>query len=1057
MPEEKDKNKHWLFDKYSFAFSEHTQDTSVLDTEEKQVATETKDRDDLMPTWHYLESEKPELKPLGGNTMGKVTFLETMQHFPDALADVIRDPKTAFAQVFDARRDNKVAKLVEENKPLPTSVAGYFAAEFGRNIGITAIEIGRNIAKTPLQIYKTFRYFGQAEQPKWENRFLGEIESYPEISLRKMDEYIDAGIDVPVAATAAILGASGEAILDCVVLSGLITSGANALAKREALAEEKIAAYKLLGEPKDTAMAQKNWHQLSHQFHPDLMGGSNVPQAQINNAYKILQKSGLPTSTDFALARAGYIGTRAMSPLSRITELPNSMATLPFPQLPAEAASLSPSRYQAIKIPQLGVNKVPSAVPVTQKQLASAHILAQEKGLITSGKVTTPAYRALAKSITGKDSMKNMTQAEANDFINSLKAIETPKPVTQQVAQDLNKIADFKPTFKEPTLARYITPSDTYARVLGTYELVEPLIRQKTKLEIARADMFRWLDGMEKYILKIEGISSTKRTIAGLVNKPTEAHKKWFQLLNTYSTAEKAGLKGEEAKVFNELRRLTDTMLARTNQVRVEAGLEPIKKMDAYVTHLRDVFGKAEIRERHPITPAVENILNYINPKHIHNPTALKRMVEQPDRMLEDPFRALKAMVSMDMKQIYLEHPNALFHEHMLALKDVIPHSTRKWTEHYVREVILGYPTSLDKMTNETLSRIGIIKIIDAILKPFGRKLGVNPAKAMSGQISRLVHDATIWGRAKLPIRNLTQRFLTLGLYDSKAFLKGLAPASPELKSLIKNNDFWKISNKQFMEALPKSAFGLIERAGFMPYGKSHVSNVTGSMKTAYHAGMELVNNPKYAKYKWTKEDVLKEMEFGANTTQFWYNLMGMPEIYRSGGTRLLGVLQSWWQNYTMKYWREMITRAATGKTGWGKSIPPKWRIGAARHITASLLFTEGVRRAFGLDYGKFVLIGALPSYLSPPGQIAISLYKYLVADNDYQRNQATWQLKQSWRAMVPGSMAWQDYSKAWDTGNLKELFFYIDKSKQKKSEFDIDWEAEMSSDFEEIDWSKEL
>jgi len=79
-----------------------------------------------------------------------------------------------------------------------------------------------------------------------------------------------------------------------------------------------------------------------------------------------------------------------------------------------------------------------------------------------------------------------------------------------------------------------------------------------------------------------------------------------------------------------------------------------------------------------------------------------------------------------------------------------------------------------------------------------------------------------------------------------------------------------------------------------------------------------------------------------------------------------------------MKYWREMLARGFTGKTGWGKEIPVKWRLGALRHIITSLLFVEGTRRALGWDYKRVALFGALPTYLSPPAQIVTGLYNYM-------------------------------------------------------------------------------
>jgi len=766
------------------------------------------------------------------------------------------------------------------------------------------------------------------------------------------------------------------------------------------------------------------------------------------------------TSTPSGKTKLAQIAKNTKIPLK--TKIGNYIKDL-FPQItkPTEPTKefLLKGKPQA-KITPAKALTLKGEIPATTQQITQAHILAKEKAMIsTLGKVK-PQYRALAKGITGKTSMKEMTQEEARSFITSLKQIQPrfiqgeKKPPIIPTTQKLTTPEFFVREFHKPTFAKYFTPSDRYARTLGTYDLIEPSIKAKTKLLLERQKIFNWIDNKEKEVFKLEKVSLAAKIKAGVRAKPTVAHEKWFDLLDKNKTARDAGLTGKSAEIFDELRGLTETVLQRTNEVRLQVGLEPIQSLKSYITHIEDIVSKKAVQEKYPFPEEVKYWLSYIQPKHIFNPTALHRFLEDKPGLLKNPFKALKTMTAMDLKQIYLEKPNLLFREQLTALKGQIPADTKKWTELYVNEVIKGFPTSLDEMTNNTLNTLGITKLIDKALTPFGRTVGLNPAKEISGALSRLIHDAVIWGRLKLVVRNHTQKLLTLGLYDTKSFTKALFPADKDLQALIKNNDFWKISNREFMERLPEGALGQLERIGFKPYGHSHISNIGFAMKTAYYGAMDLVKNPKYTKLGWKTEDVIKEMEFGANTTQYWYNTMGMPEIYRSGIGRTFGVLQTWWMNYTMKYWREMLARGFTGKTGWGKEIPVKWRLGALRHIIGSLLFVEGVRRALGWNYKRVALFGVLPTYLSPPAQIVTGLYNYMFATSDWQKTRAKNQILQSWKAFVPGSMAWKDFWKAWEEGNMEELLFYTEK--KKPSPFEVDWDKVFEKPkSKEVDWDK--
>jgi len=657
-----------------------------------------------------------------------------------------------------------------------------------------------------------------------------------------------------------------------------------------------------------------------------------------------------------------------------------------------------------------------------------------------------------------------MTKKEASELISGIEGVVSQRgkaPViprgTELVGEDFWKNWEFK----KPTIFKFISPSDRYAYSLGVYDLLKDSIEAKTKMLVERQKLFNWLDTMGKKIDKVGRTPMAGRILSYIRNKPTVAKEKFYNLLNKYEEPP-ALLTPQEKEIFVSLRDLTRSMLKRTNDVRTQFGLEPIKNLEGYITHIFDIMTLGELRYKYPFPEEVAYILPKIRTKTVWNWTAIRRLGKE-EGLLKDPIKALKAMVSVDLKQIYLEAPIHMFNEQMKVLGkgvpreqlskelqeqlpegvtlEIIPAETRKWAEEYMNIVIKGYPTALDKLSDATIEALHIDDIFNLILRPFGRGMGMQPTKEIVNGFNRVVHDATIWARTRLPIRNWTQKGLALGLYGEKAFVKAMFPAFRTLRNLIVSSPFHQTSKQTFLEQLPTGAIGKLERIGYIPYGHSHISNVNFTMKTAYHAAKELVDNPKYAKYGWTEEDIAKEMDFGANTCQYWYNLMGMPELYRHGLMRLFGVLQSWWMNYFNKYWREMGCRAFTGKTGWGKPIPPSWRIGALRHIIYSLLFIEGTRRALGWDYRRIALLGVIPTSMvvSPPAQLAWGLSEWLGGIlkggkyGQYQAARGKRIAKYSLRAITPGAGFYRDIAQVWKAEKpISSLFFYLEKPSEK-------------------------
>ena len=112
----------------------------------------------------------------------------------------------------------------------------------------------------------------------------------------------------------------------------------------------------------------------------------------------------------------------------------------------------------------------------------------------------------------------------------------------------------FSKKFGEPTLAKFITPSNRYAYTLGVHELIEPSIKAKTTMLIKQKDLHNWLDKIGRRIDKIGKTGKVEKMVAGVRGRPTTARKEMWELMDKYETATEAGLTGEKAKIFTELR-----------------------------------------------------------------------------------------------------------------------------------------------------------------------------------------------------------------------------------------------------------------------------------------------------------------------------------------------------------------------------------------------------------------------------------------------------------------------------------------------------------------------
>lgn len=367
---------------------------------------------------------------------------------PSTIIETLEEPQEAFDRYLRQAQAKRLEKRIAEGKK-PASTARFFGEEFGKELAVTTIEIAKNLAKAPFKITKQFKYhplFYKEDEPKWDLPVLGEITTYGKDFLEREKEFRKMGVDETTANIAAMINVGAEAILDVAIIASWLESGAKAVAKKATpQLQERIAAWKMLGEPKTAGQMNKTWRQMAHQFHPDRIGkvGETTMKA-INSSYTILQKGGLPTAKELITARAAKVGQTMLSPISRIMELPRPV----YPQvalpeqflLPERAGYVPVQAYQPLREVKVGLQIRPTpmkpaagkAPTKTMTELMKAPTKAvssiqQAKNLGFKVSVSTKGFTTKGfkyKLQKGKDLMYANTEQEITELIQPTKLPE---------------------------------------------------------------------------------------------------------------------------------------------------------------------------------------------------------------------------------------------------------------------------------------------------------------------------------------------------------------------------------------------------------------------------------------------------------------------------------------------------------------------------------------------------------------------------------------------------------------------------------------------------------
>lgn len=727
----------------------------------------------------------------------------------------------------------------------------------------------------------------------------------------------------------------------------------------------------------------------------------------------------------------------------------------------------------------------------SEEQIAKIYRIAEKKALINEEGKMKPGFIKLKEAMVGKQKIDKLTGEQANKLINALDRLPEPRydtktgkiiPPSIPTSTKIVEADFYKRKFKEPSIDRYFTSPNYYAELLGVGSLLRPAEIGKLKLDLEFRKMVNEVEDVIKKLNENSRTSAREKLLSKLKNKPTAAEEKISLALNQYEESPDT-LNSEELKVFDYFRSLYQSIWKRTNKVRAKLDLPPIQYRRAYFKHVADTEAEEILEGKRPLPLSIQSELDISELKiapfpegkkywssvgmsdKIFNPSELRRKIS--DKLLElwsrDLRTSTRSVLWYGLKEIHLSEPLKFFKEQLNALsKDipvyrklspeeqeayknmqVLPASTKKYLIDIVNVLIKGQETELDSSLNRIITQTGLKGLFDKVLSPFGRAVGRKPITHMFEGIGK----ATIWSRMgwvpRQIIRNAFQPVQNMALYGVRATMKAFLPASIDnnLKTLLDKSLFLKTYSG--IEDKAVGTFNKLEKIWLGPYGTVAVFNAANAMKASYWSTKELITNPKYKELGWAdpdriaknykvsndylypseQEKLLREMEWGAGCTQYQYTPLGMPEIFKHKALVPLTRLQSWWMNYFFKFNREAIFRAFKGETTYGAKLPLSYRVNYLKYLIlgGAILMSLGYRRSF--------LIGVLPSYISPPGQLALGLYNYAVANTELQKKRALRQIYLCWTALIPGSLAWEDFVAVWNgEKDLKELFFYSSK-----------------------------
>lgn len=531
-----------------------------------------------------------------------------------------------------------------------------------------------------------------------------------------------------------------------------------------------------------------------------------------------------------------------------------------------------------------------------------------------------------------------------------------------------------------PTTLSTVTPLFRYIHTLGLREILDPVLHGYKEMSIEAKKITEHLEGLRSEYLKLKGVGLSEKMGATIKNDDPKVLKQLFMDLENKDFDINVINDPKEREIVKTLMQFRTVMLARVNQYQRMFGNEEIKGIEGYVRHFYR-FRPNEVLKREgtlqkidePIKMKLGPVEKELPQGYQTSPLKERKLETLTPYLVMDPFRAYINMAKADLKTMYLEQPAKMVNFELSKMKGAMPESTARWIgDNILRAFYTGSDT--DRAIGAFLTEGKLGENLRGLTKKFlNREFGSNPVQDISAVFGTTLNRAWIGLREDLGVRNLFQRVLATNMVETKVLMKSLLPSPKWLDEIVKEGEFYKRSVSG-IEGVGE-ATSKFDRILNLPQQATHHSNVEYSMKLGALQTDELIMNPKKWKYgfaderrkrgevpengeRYFKSEKIKmnmEMnEFFGSLTQFDYTTLGFAPTHQSGTGRILFKFWTWPINYTMSYWRELVSRAVYNRPGWaseksGVTLPIGMRTAAVKHLLYNFALIEAAS-SMGFD-----------------------------------------------------------------------------------------------------------